>query len=129
MDPVAFTAKGVGAAVLEDLNTHVVVVAEDPDGDGGAKLEISRSLTHTPQDRELGHDTYCLCVNSGPTVYGGMLAYRLEGSILSIELDERAERELGIDSDFSILLDVDQAAIEAVRTALASILREVDAMA
>ncbi len=129
MESIAFTAKGVGAAVLADVNTHVVVVAQDPDGDGGAKLEISRSLTHTQQDRELGQDTYCLCVNSGPTVYGGMLAYHLEGSILSIELDERAERELGIDSNFSILLDVEQSLIEAVRTALASILREVNATA
>ena len=119
---VAFTAKGVAAIELPDLNSRVVVLAEDPDGDGGPRLEISRALTFTTQDRELGQDTYCLATQTGATVYGGVHAYALDGSTLTMRLDARAQRALGVPEEFSILLDADKSTVEKVRSALALIL-------
>jgi hypothetical protein len=122
---LAFVAKGVSATELADLNAHVVVLAEDPDGDSGPRLEISRSLVHSPQDRALGLDTYCLSTQTGATVYGGVVSYRIEDETLTMRLDPRAQEILGVPEEFSIRLDADKSAMESVRLALASILREV----
>ncbi len=65
---LAFTARGVAATNLPDLNAQVVVLAEDPNGERGPRLEISRALTYSKQDRELGQDTYCLSTQTGATV-------------------------------------------------------------
>jgi hypothetical protein len=119
---VAFTAKGVAATELPNLNSRVVVLAEDPDGDGGPRLEISRALASTTQDRELGLDTYCLSTQTGATVYGGVRSYTLHGSTLTIRLDPRAQGALGVPEEFSILLDADEPTVETVRSALALIL-------
>jgi hypothetical protein len=122
---IAFTAKGVAATTLEDLNSHVVVLAEDPDGDGGPRLEISRALTHSEQDRRLGQDTYCLSTQTGATHYGGVLSYGLKDSMLTMRLDSTAKDALGVEAEFSIFLDADSSTVEDVRQALASILTEV----
>jgi hypothetical protein len=122
MKMVAFTAKGVAATELPDLNSHVVLLAEDPDGDGGPCLQISRALTFSKQDGVLGQDTYCLCTQTGATVYGGVRSYTLNGSTLTMRLDPRAQDALGVTGEFSILLDADEATIEGVRSALALIL-------
>lgn len=118
---IAFTARGVASTNLPNLNSEVVVLAEEPDGDG-PRLEISRSLTHTKQDRDLGQDTYCLSTQTGATVYGGVRSYVLDGSTLTMRLDSRARDVLGVPGEFSIRLEADAATIEGVRSALVSIL-------
>lgn len=123
---IAFTARGVAATNLPHLNSQVVVLAEDPDRDGGPRLEISRALTNTKQDRELGQDTYCLCTQTGATVYGGVGSYSLDGSTLTMQLDPRAQEVLGVPAEFSIRLEADAATLEEVRAALATILGKGD---
>src|ERR1700683_3625488 len=118
---LAFTAKAVAATTLPHLNSQVVVLAEEPDGDG-ARLEISRSLTHTKQDRDLGQDTYCLSTQTGATVYGGVRSYTFEGSTLTVRLDSQARDVLGVPGEFSIILEADKPTIESVRSALVEIL-------
>ena len=120
---IAFTARGVSAAKLPLLNSQVVVLAEEPDGDG-PRLEISRALTYTKQDRELGQDTYCLSTQTGATVYGGVRSYTLYEAMLTMRLDARAQEELGVPAEFSIHLEADAATVARVRSALVSILGE-----
>ena len=121
---IAFTARGVAATVLPEVNCRVVVLAEDPDGDGGPRLEIQRALTHSEWDREFGEVTYCLCTQAGQCVYGGVRSYTLDDAILTMRLDARARDTLGIPGEFSIRLETDAATIEEVRSALTWILRE-----
>jgi hypothetical protein len=119
---IAFIARGVAATELPDLNSRVVVLAEAPDGDGGPVLEISCALEPTAQDRALGQDTYCLSIQSGATIYGGVAFYSLEGNTLTMRLEPIAQETLDIPAEFSIVLDVDSATIESVRVALTTIL-------
>jgi hypothetical protein len=121
---IAFTARGVAAEVLPELESQVVVLAEDPDGDDGPRLEIQRGLpgTDTDQDRRLGQDTYCLSTQTGATVYGGVRSYAFEGSLLTMRLDRRAWNTLGVPEEFSIRLEADADTLAKVRAALLSIL-------
>ncbi len=123
---IAFTAKGVAATELRHLNSRVVVLAEDPDGDGGPCLEISRALSDTRQDRELGMDTYSLSTQTGATFYGGVRSYAIRGPILTIRLEPEARDALGVPGDFSIRLDADAATIERIREALRSMIGDED---
>ena len=83
---IAFTARAVAATNLPHLNTRIVVLAEESEGDGGPRLEISRALVPTKQDRELGHDTYCLSTQTGATIYGGVRSYTLQESTLTMRI-------------------------------------------
>jgi hypothetical protein len=118
---IAFRARTVAATQLPDLNSHVVVLAEHPDG-GGARLEISCALTRSEQDRELGRATYSISTQTGATVYGGVISYSLGNSTLAMRLDSRAQETLGAPGAFSIVLEADAATVDGVRSALVSIL-------
>jgi hypothetical protein len=118
---VAFTARGVSATELPDLNTEAVILTEDADGDG-LRLELQRGLKYTEQDRRLGLDTYCLVTHTGATVYGGVRSYTLEGSSLTMRLEPIAYDTLGVPEEFTILLETDPATLEKVRLAMVSIL-------
>jgi hypothetical protein len=119
---VIFRAKGVASSELPEVNARAVVFAEDPDGGEGSRLEISRALTFTEQDRELGQDTYSLATQTGATVYGGVRWYTLEGTTLTVRLERRAQRALGVPQQVSIQLDVDPDTVARVGAGLASIL-------
>lgn len=121
----SFTARGVAATTIEDTNCRVVALAEDPNGDGGPVLQIQRSLTHDDQDRRLGFDTYCLSDERGASIYGGVLSYSLEGSTLTMRVNQKTRDVLGIPEEFAIQLDTDDATVESVREALAWILQDV----
>jgi hypothetical protein len=124
-----FIARGVASTTMEDANCRVVALAGDPDGDGGAVLQIQRSLTHDEQDRKLGFDTHCLVDERGASVYGGVLSYGLEGSTLKMRVNKETQNVLGVPEEFAIQLDTDRGTIESVREALAWILRDVSAKA
>jgi hypothetical protein len=121
---IAFTAKGVAASDLDDLNSRVVVLAEDPDGDGGPRLEISRAITYTESDRQLGQDTYSLSTQSGATVYGGIQGYSLNGPILNMRVAPHVAQTLDVPEEFSIQLDATPEIIESVRRQLEKILSD-----
>ncbi len=118
---IAFIAKKVSAADLPGLNSRVVILAEGLGGND-ASLQISRALTDTQQDRDLGQDTYALSTQTGATVYGGVHSFSLDGSTLTMRLEPEAVDALGVPEEFSIGLEADTATIEAVRTTLRAML-------
>lgn len=83
-------------AFLTDLGAdcEILVVAQYPTGEG-ASLQISRGADFDEQDVALGMDTHCVVVD-GATYYGGVVSWRLEGRMLTIELSEAAAVDLGI---------------------------------
>jgi hypothetical protein len=96
-------AKAAAFEELGDVNTLAVVFAENSDG-SGERLELQRAMTFDAQDRKLGQDTYCLCVASGATCYGGVRSWRLDDSGLDLELTRAAAGKLGIDTQLRVEL-------------------------
>lgn len=95
-----------GAAAFEEmpeLNTIAVVFAENADG-SGERLELQRALTFDAQDRKLRQATYCLCVSSGATHYGGVRSWQLDRSGLELKLTREAAATLGIDAHIRVEL-------------------------
>jgi hypothetical protein len=91
----SFKACAVAAEELRDINTFVVVLAENRDG-SGARLELQRLLSLDEQDRRLAMDTYCLCTEDGATVYGGIKSWTLRSDLLEIDLDVQATEALRV---------------------------------
>jgi len=89
-----FRASVVAARELEHFNAFVLVLAELPDGKGH-RLEIQKALVVDDQDRKLGHDTYCLSVESGATHYGGIEHSVLTANRFEFVLDEAAAGVFG----------------------------------
>jgi hypothetical protein len=83
----------------EDFAAEGVVLTDDRGGEGHT-LELQRSLAEPDeQDIELGMDTYCLVVDLGATVYGGVQRWTLIAGELRLELEPWAARELGVDAE------------------------------
>lgn len=110
-----FTVRVVAAEQLDDINTFVVVLAEDKSG--GDRLEIQRSLSFDSQDKEQGMDTYCICLPSGACHYGGVLSCEIDQGILQIDLDADASDDLGTDR-FQLKLKLQPEEIEQLREGL-----------
>jgi hypothetical protein len=91
----SFEAQGVAVSTLEDLNTFLIMLAENADG-SGRRLEIQRALSFDEQDRKLGMDTYCLCTESG-THYGGVESWTLGDDTLILEFEKKASRALRLE--------------------------------
>ena len=82
-----------------------IVVAEEESGEG-ARLEIQRAKVFDEEDRALRHDTYCLSLHTGATVYGGVSRWRLTPGVLSLELSAEAAETLGVEPGLTIEFDV-----------------------
>jgi hypothetical protein len=91
----AFRAEAVTAAVVEDQEAFVVVLAEHADG-SGHRLEISRALDFDTQDRNLGLDTFSISDATGACAYGGVLSWELKRGALHLIVTEECSRELGV---------------------------------
>jgi hypothetical protein len=91
---ISFDGRAVGFLSEGDLNAEVLVVAEQPDG-SGQRLEISRSVVATEQDRRLGMNTYCLVNEKEATVYGGVTDWSCDNAELRISLTAEAGEVLG----------------------------------
>ena len=96
-----FKAKALTAVELPDINTFVVVLAEETDG-SGMRLEIQKSLSFDEQDRRCGLDTYCLSTEEGTTYYGGVTSWTLTKGSLEIWLDAEAAEALGVEGGFVV---------------------------
>lgn len=99
-----FTASAVAVDQLDDLNAFVVVLAENRDG-SGRRLEVQRALVFDEADVATGMDTYCLCLESGATHYGGVTSWRIHGRALELSLDRRAASALGVGSPLRVALE------------------------
>src|SRR5829696_9724689 len=119
-DPIVMSELIITCAAVEtltELNTFVLAMAEDVDG-SGHRIELQRSLKFDDQDRALGLDTYCVCLASGASHYGGIRSCVLNGRRLSIEFTEEASTELSIEPSIDIILRVDEDAVAQVRDGL-----------
>jgi hypothetical protein len=112
-----FKALAASALEMADLNSFVVVLAEESDG-GGMRLEIQRALEFDEQDKQLWQDTYCVCTESGATCYGGIASWALLGNELEIILDVRAQSVLGVKDGFLVELAVDADALARISRGL-----------
>ena len=87
---VQFTAEACAFTCDESIDIHALVLAEFPDG-SGSHFSIQRAVNFHAQDRDLGHDTYCLVDDYGTCCYGGVISWHIdEGPVLHIRLDEYA---------------------------------------
>lgn len=116
-----FKALGVSALEMPDLNSFVIVLAEEPDG-SGKRLEIQRALEFDEQDRELGQDTYCVCTDQGATYYGGITSWEVAGDVLRIVLNTKAATALHVKDGFEIEVGVDAEALAQLKSSLQRIL-------
>jgi hypothetical protein len=114
-----FLAAAVSAQDIPDMNTTVMLVAENPDG-SGQRLEIQRAMTLDERHESADLDTYCICTETGATHYGGILSYVIQDGSLKISLDRDASAELGV-GGFDISFAPARTA--AVGSALARLLR------
>jgi len=116
----SFIAGAVGIEELPDVNSFVVVLAEQADG-SGARLELQRALSFNEQDRKLGMDTYCLCVTSGATHYGGVTSWSVRERRLELALTDDAAATLGTGPSIVVRLPID-VSLDTLRVALDRIL-------
>lgn len=112
-----FTAHAAAFVRDEDLEAEVLVVAENEDG-SGRRLEVSRALEITDEDRELGMDTYAISNELGATHYGGLASWSVDGDAVTVELSEDAAGVLGADGGYRIELSGTQAPPAVVEEAL-----------
>jgi hypothetical protein len=104
-----------------EFGTEGVVFADTPDGDENT-LEIQRGTDEPDeQDVERGQDTYCLVVNAGATVYGGVRAWTLGANDLRLELEPWAAAELGVDDE--LVFDLTRVDASGLRDTLERVLR------
>ena len=89
------------------------------DEESGDVIEIQRSDHFDAQDIAFGMDTYCV-VRSGAAHYGGVVGWRLQDTVLTLELSWGASETLGLPQAVSIPIDGDGAGI--VRSQLALLL-------
>lgn len=68
-ESVLFTARFAALERVEELNTWVLVLAENADG-SGARIEFQRSIVTDGQDALLEMEEYCVCLADGATHYG-----------------------------------------------------------
>jgi hypothetical protein len=99
-----FFAKAVAAEHLDDIETYVIVLAEEVDG-SGARVELQLADWFDEQDETYGMDTYCVCTEDGATKYGGILGWTLGETFLELRLDEKAAAVFGVEGGFRVEFD------------------------
>lgn len=109
--------RAVAASQLDDLNTFVVVMAEEADGSGN-RIELQRALEFDQQDRSLGMDTYCTYLADGACQYGGIRKCVLNGNELRLEFASETASTLGVHEHIVVQLDVDAPSLDQVRAGI-----------
>jgi hypothetical protein len=92
-----FRAKACAIEEDEDLNSFMIVLADDPENPE-EWIELQQALEYDEQDQELGMDSYCIVDESGASYYGGISECKLDQKVLGFALNEEAGATLGFDS-------------------------------
>lgn len=121
-----FNASRADAEQMDDLNTFVVAVAENPDGTGN-RLEFQRALSIEPEDVDLGMDTYCLCTSEGASHYGGVVTWSASSDCLTVMLDQVAAKALNLPMELKVGLRLTEEAVLRLRAGLRRVIDGVDA--
>lgn len=82
-----------------ELGYEAVVFGDESAEDG---LSVQRTLEPDEQDFALGMDTYCLCLSSGPTVYGGVTGWSAHHGEITLRLNEKAASVLGVQDELKL---------------------------
>ncbi|MFC8192149.1 Imm10 family immunity protein [Cellulomonas sp. NPDC057328] len=74
----------------------------------GVTFEVQRTLAPDEQDERLGTDTYCLVVDGGASVYGGLHRWEiLPQAVLALRLTQDAATTLGVAAELRLPLHED----------------------
>jgi Immunity protein 10 len=95
--------EATAAAVTRDDYCEVLYIAEDRNSTDGL-LEVQRAFEFDQQDRDLGQDTYCLVVDTGPVHYGGVERWTAIDGGVRMQLSAPAAEALGLERDLEIRL-------------------------
>ena len=95
MKKVLFMASVAAYERWDDLNTVVLALAAEADGEG-SRVEFQRGIVPDPQDEALGMNTYCICLETGATHYGGLAAWRIADAVLDLQFTAAAAKALGV---------------------------------
>ncbi len=117
-----FTAHGLSVESSSDLDAKIVGLAEHSTGDPGECLLFQRALTFTPQDRELGMDTYAVSDRWGATSYGCVERYRITQHVLELDLTADGAQDLGLPQRVEIQLALSRETVDRLRTNLQDVL-------
>lgn len=111
-----FIARLVGTA--EENGILTVGVAEQPDGTGRTLLLQGVNPASSSADLLHPDEGYCVIIDAGPTVYGGLTAIGIHDGVLKLRLVPSAARTLQLPTEVTITLDVDHTAVSALRTGI-----------
>ncbi len=118
---IEFRARAVAALRDEELNIEMIVLAEAKDG-SGRRLEIQRPIVVSNDDREIGHDTYCLVSESGAAYYGGVTDWSLADSELEVRVSDEAGEVLGAQNGYRIRIEAEAVNFDALAVRLEALL-------
>ena len=117
-----FSAQAWTATEVDDLGVFLVVLAENRDG-SGRRVEIQRANAFDEQDKSLGHDTYCVVMDTGACCYGGVASWRVEDGRVEMLLDRVAADELGVTDGVRVLIAASEEEQRVLAEGLARALR------
>jgi hypothetical protein len=117
--PSKITAQMV--SVWTDDSLTGVALAEREDSSGW-NLVFERSHAFTDADRKAGQDTYCITNEAGVAVYGGVAAWAIKASDLTLTLDESTSGQLGLATELTIALSFGAGQVAELNKALGEIL-------
>ncbi|MCT9931689.1 Imm10 family immunity protein [Planotetraspora sp. A-T 1434] len=105
----------------DDPGLVVLGMAEDANGTGTVLLFMMSTEEADEQEIRLGMDTYCV-VRDQATTYGGVSACNLASRRLTLHFTQEAAEALDVEPILQIELQVDDDAVELLRTSLREIL-------
>jgi hypothetical protein len=116
---IRFTARSAGVDEDPELECLSAGVSEDGD-DGGFVLIFQCGLFEPDeQDVRVGQDTHCLVTADQGTAYGAVTRVVLRDKVLRVTVAEDCLGALGLDDpDIEAVLDVDDDAVEELRSGL-----------
>lgn len=96
-----------------DLDFEAVVFA---DAESGGSLEIARSLsTPTSEETATGAHGYCVTVDGGSSMYGGVVSIDTDNDSITIHFTAEAESILGVGSPMTLVVHRGQLAMISSR--------------
>jgi hypothetical protein len=107
----------VAVAEVPELDCRMVLFARDSEDPFGT-LEVQAAYTYDDRDRELGTDTYCVVVDGGDPVYGGITRWEASAEEVRIDLDPRAAELLRVPGQLRMPVAFDADELARLRDAL-----------
>lgn len=111
----------VAVAEVPELDCRMVLFAQEFNTPFRT-LEIQASYRYDDRDRALGTDTYCLVVDGGGPIYGGVTRWEVTSREVRLQLTPRAAHLLAIPEQVRIPFDLEAGERERLREAMLEML-------